>query len=81
MSFLFPSSSSSSSAVVENVANRNTTLVFVNHPGACPNRGGLQFAIPLFSHYSNKNMMSNSVENVFNRSCERILFVNLFAVN
>ena len=36
------------------------------------NRGIRQFAIPLFSHYSNKNMMS-SVENVLNRSYPRFV--------
>src|SRR6218665_2656954 len=34
--------------------------------------GGLQFAIPLFSHYSNQNMMS-SFENFLNRSYPRFV--------
>src|SRR6218665_4038543 len=41
-------------------------------PGTCPNRGILQFAITLFSHYSNKNMMS-SIENFLNRSYARFV--------
>src|SRR6218665_2608374 len=43
---------------------------FCKTTGACPNRGGPQFAIPLFSHYSNKDMMS-SVEDFLNRSYVR----------
>src|SRR6218665_1924135 len=38
--------------------------------GPCPNRGILQFEIPLFSHYSNKNMLP-SVENFLIRSYPR----------
>src|SRR6218665_2449695 len=56
--------------VVVNVANWDNTPIFVKATGACPNRGGPQFAIPLFSHYWNKDMMS-SVENFLNRSYVR----------
>jgi len=42
----------------------------VKATGACPQWGGLQFVIPLFSHYSNNTMMSR-VENFLNRSYAR----------
>src|SRR6218665_4133790 len=47
-------------------------------PGACLNLRGLQFAIPLFLHYSNKNMMS-SVENFLNLSYVRFAYTTTTA--
>jgi len=52
------------------VANWDTTQVLIKATGDPSQPGILQFAIPLFSHYSNKNMMSR-VENILNRSYPR----------
>ena len=59
-----------SGAIVAIVANWDTTQVLIKQSGTCPNREISQFAIPLFSHYSKKNMMANA-ENILNRSYPR----------
>src|SRR6218665_3674989 len=56
--------------VVKNVENWDTTPVFVKATRGLSQRGGLQFAIPLFSHYSNKPLIP-SVANFLNRSYAR----------